>query len=481
MNCVSSYLDCKDLKSDKIAIVFFKKISLINDPKYTTTFLEFYKKTLQAQKYLEIKKIKKGETILFFEKPSANLYALIVASIANGSQVMFLEPWMKLEKINHIIQKVKPVAFVRGFIGQTWGLRSKNLRNIDIQFESKNFENIEVNLDRELKICPMQEDDLAILTFTTGTSGKPKGVYRKHGFLIHQMRVLSKYLKYDLYPKLDLTVFSNVVLLNLTCGKGSLIVPSKWKISFFRALDKLPSRFDFDTLACGPKFLELLMKNSRAKSLKSFHLGGALADCDLYETAMKKWPQAHFEHIYGSTEAEPVSITPMRDVLDKCKGNNIYQALYLGRPVEEIAHMNRLDSLWVSGVHVSDEYIGDDKANELNKYKDKDQKIWHNMGDRVEQKSDGMWYQGRSFQSIAEFELEQAVYTFLQSSKSFIHKLDDGYVLVGENIKNHSKEILDHFGEIKMIKEAKIYRDIRHRSRIDRKKSLKKAFRWQRF
>ena len=72
----------------------------------------------------------------------------------------------------------------------------------------------------ELIIADVDPSDEAILTFTSGSSGTPKGVHRKHGYLIDQRTTLKKYLEYKDLTKLDLTVFTNLVLLNLILGKG---------------------------------------------------------------------------------------------------------------------------------------------------------------------------------------------------------------------------------------------------------------------
>ena len=53
---------------------------------------------------------------------------------------------------------------------------------------------------------------------------------------------------------------------------------SKWKKSMIESLDDLPSDYQVDTIATGPKFLELLLDHTKTLNLSHFHLGGALGD-----------------------------------------------------------------------------------------------------------------------------------------------------------------------------------------------------------
>ena len=83
---------------------------------------------------------------------------------------------------------------------------------------------------------------------------------------------------------------------------------------------------------------------------------------------------------------------------------------------------------------------------------------------------------GRAGQPADIFDLEQKVYSHLQSSAAFIHQKKDGaLVLFGQKIRLRQSEIMRAFPRINDCVEGRIVRDHRHRARIDRKKSLEKA------
>jgi acyl-coenzyme A synthetase/AMP-(fatty) acid ligase len=468
VNCLENYLKTSHVKSERPAIVFFKGLHSLQK---ATSFKTLYQDAVKAQKYLKDHNFKKGDSLLLFEEPSAKLYAFILGAMGLGVKLLIVEPWMKGNAINEVLKKIAPKGMMTSTLGKIVLIKANEVKKIPHQFNSKVLDNIQYK-NEELEVISMLAEDHAILTFTSGTSGQPKGVHRKHQYLIDQANVLKQYLPYDRYDKLDLTVFTNIVLLNLTLGKGSLIIPSSWKKSTLSQLDQLPEEFSVDTTACGPTFLQKLMDATSTLELKAFHIGGALADNKTYKAAIKRWPKAEFHHVYGSTEAEPVCVSDLKEAISKSEEKNYFQTLFVGSPIDEITIEREADTTWVSGVHVSPMYENDDQANKKNKKQDKNGTIWHNMGDRLAQDSHGLYYNGRDFQTKEEFDIEQGVYTLLQDSHSFIVPINNKLTLLGENVSQKSDLIKKNFPKIENIIERKIIRDVRHRARIDRVKSF---------
>jgi acyl-coenzyme A synthetase/AMP-(fatty) acid ligase len=472
MNCVENYIKSEFVRSEKPAIVFFKGLESLKDAKLTISFDELYKRTIKSQKLLQKLGLKRDITLLLFEAPTPDLYAMILGALGLGIKLMIVEPWMKAEKINEILKKVQPEAMLTGLLGRIVLSRASEVKKINTKFSTKRIHEFEFSESDKMIVEDMKEEDHAILTFTTGTSGSPKGVHRKHQYLVDQQQVLRKHLTYDIHNKMDLTVFTNVVLLNLSLGKGSLVMNPKWTEKSIKDLDNLPKDYEVDTTAMGPAFLIKLMENTKTLDLKSFHLGGALADTCIYEKALKRWPQADFHHVYGSTEAEPVALSDLKVAVEKSKQKGYFQTLFLGNHINEIRTQEIDDTLWVSGPHVSPMYDNDDAANAKNKKRDEDGTVWHNMGDRIAKADDGLWYKGRDFQDIQDFELEQAIYSHLGSSKSFIKRIHDKPVVFGDKVGEKRVYLLEKFPQLANVIERKIIRDVRHRARIDRDKSF---------
>ena len=469
MNCVELFLSQAKENPEQMALWL--------PDSGTTSYGELEQFAERAQKLCLGHALKPGDSVLLVDALGPRLYAAVIGVLALGCSVVLVEPWLAVKKINHVLNIVKPKIFLTSFLGKLWGLRVPAIRSISkwVNIGAIHHE----TLSRGLQVESVSEDTHGIITFTSGTSGNPKGIVRSQGYLVNQFNILSKTLGLDQFRGPDLCIFANFVLVNLASGRGSIILPPKWKNSIFAAIDSFPRGLRPETLACGPAFLLRLMKSARVESLKSIHVGGALSDCWIFEEGFKHWPDADWSHIYGSSEAESVAVSGARVAVKESRKRNYFQTLHLGKPIPEIRSVIEENGLWVSGPHVCPNYLGNEEENSLYKRQDEQGTFWHFMGDRIVADGVGWWYGGRSGQSNRDFQLEQSVYHFLGSSKSFVHRDTQGRILLmGEGIRPRSDEILKEFPDLAGIVEIKIYRDRRHRARIDRGLSLKKGAPW---
>jgi olefin beta-lactone synthetase len=147
--------------------------------------------------------------------------------------------------------------------------------------------------------------------------------------------------------------------------------------------------------------------------------------------------------------------------------------------VPEIAARFEDNTLWVAGPHVSTYYLGDEAANTLHKRRDAEGRIWHNMGDHIIVSESGWWYAGRSSQMYEDFLLEQKIYAFLKCSDSFVSRTGGGKpTLFGNRVHAHKAALQREFPQLSDVCDLTVYRDKRHRARIDRQTSLKKGAPW---
>jgi len=211
----------------------------------------------------------------------------------------------------------------------------------------------------------------------------------------------------------------------------------------------------------------------RLKYLDRLVIGGALTDCWILEKYFEAFPNTKFLHIYGGSEAEPVALMDAKDAVKKSRERGYFQTLCLGKTIPKINSKLKEEILWVSGPNVAGEYVGSKEENLGIKEMDATGILWHCMGDRVRMEDGYLWYMGRQTQSKDDFILEQTLYSEMQSSKSFLHRNEkEELTLFGEEVLKEKNRILKDHPEIKMIKDIKIKRDKRHRSRIDRQESL---------
>lgn len=464
MNCIDMFV--------------FKSQELKNEVAFATldgnscTFLELRERVGRVQTSLLKRKFKIGDSVLLATEPSIELYSIVIAVLGLGGSVVLVEPWMPIAKISEVIKLVRPKIFVTGIFGSLWGMRVKEIREIPEWVRPA-----QLLLEKNNGVMAQDVDEKTpgIITFTSGTSGTPKGVVREQGYLVKQFTVLNKSLHTDSYNGSDLCIFANWTLLNLAQGKSTVFFPSKWNEKNFELLLQASKKYNIETLTSGPAFVAELLKRPALNTLKEIHVGGALTSNARFQQLFDHFPETNFIHVYGSSEVEPVCVVDARESVKRSLEKNFFHTLFLGHPIEEISHENKTDGMWVCGPHVCPFYLNNQKENELNKRKDAEGRIWHFMGDRIEVDSDkNWWYQGRSQLPVSDFLLEQKIYNLINHDRAFLERRENKIYLVGEELLSREKEIHAQFPEISEIREGKIVRDIRHRARLDRKASVKK-------
>lgn len=431
-----------------------------------------------------------GDEVLLFGRLGARLYATVIAILASGATVLFVEPWMPLSRIEHIITARRPRAFVTDWLGRLWAIRCRAIRAIPQWLGLRPIISRPSTTSQrhaELALAAVSAEQAGIITFTSGSTGRPKGVVRPHGYLNASLQILAKNLHLSPDPHqvscADLCIFANFTLANLGLGKPTLLLGSDWSPGTLRRIAELSGELAPATLTCGPAFLEaLLVSGVELPSLQHIHVGGALTDCALIERALERWPQAAIAHIYGSTEAEPVAVGPAREAVARSRAAGFQHMLWLGHPIPEIKLQTGVDNegLWVSGPNVCPAYVMADANEAKNKRKDQQGRLWHAMGDRIQYDADGsLWYAGRSNQSADLFMLEEKLYAAAQASDGFVSVRPDGSkVLVAARYSPLTRIAINEYGIDQVVSVTKIHRDPRHRARIDRQTTLKKEAAW---
>ncbi len=465
MNCIEIFAERQKEVKDNLALWCPGQEKM--------SFGELYSLAARIQIELLKQGLRPEDPVLVFEGLSPRLYATILALLSTGATILFVEPWMPLKKIEHVIQTAKPRFFLAGVVGKLWGLRVPAIRKIPNWISVNSL--AKATKTGELKIESVPGEVPGIITFTTGTTGKPKGVVRHQSYLLEQYRVFSKSLSINDHSGPDLCIFANFALANLAAGRGSLIIPSGWKKKHLKQLDHFSAKEKPETMTSGPAFLMRLMELGVARDLKSIHIGGALTDCAIFEKGFAHWPKTHWMHLYGSSEAEPVALADAEEAVRKSREKGLFQTLYLGKPISEVEARVEDKGLWITGPHVCPKYFANEDENRIHKHTDEKGRVWHAMGDRIEEDSSGWWYSGRAQQSRADFTLEQNIYSHLQSSNAFLHRDKDKLIVYGKNLEKRKGELLKAFPSLTDCFSAPIVRDRRHRARIDRVESRKRA------
>jgi acyl-CoA synthetase (AMP-forming)/AMP-acid ligase II len=427
----------------------------------------------KTQAYLESLGLTNGDAVLIALPPSPVMVSIVSGCLASGITVLFIEPWMPLDRVSDVVSRFTPKAFIATGLGRLWGIRSGPIRAIPNWPHPKRI----LNQRRAgaVRMATVDADHPAFIVFSSGTTGAPKGVIRTHGYLLTMVDILTQGDEAG-FTGPDLAVFPNVAMLHLSTGRGAVVVPMKWTKRGLKPLTPLLRRHRPETMSSSPAFLTAVTDlglEADFADIRRIAIGGALTDCDRMQTVIRAFPQARILHIYGGSEAEPVATIDAEEALKLSRDKGFFHVLCLGRPIPEIRHRLIDGLLWVAGPNVAGLYAGDASISEGIKMRDADGTLWHNMGDRVMEEDGLLWFRGRANQLPDDFLLEQAVYTHIRSSAAFIHRTSEGRrILHGEKLKSRTDELKSRFPEIDAVIETTIIRDRRHRSRIDRIRSL---------
>jgi olefin beta-lactone synthetase len=445
-------------------------------------FDEFGRLAGQAQALAAEARLDTGDAALLLAAPGPALFAAAVGLLGRGITVVLVEPWLPLAEIDEVLAQVRPRAFIGSRLAQLWALRLPAARRIPHWIHTGRIARPRAGV--RFECADLYPATPAILTFTSGTTGRPKGIVRSHGYMWDVHEIVVRHTDGAAAAGPELCVFPNLALLHLGTGRGAVLVPDSWGDRALARIAALPPALQPESVTCGPAFLRTLLRFAERRGgfhgLRYAYVGGAQTDCWILERAFERWPDADFHHVYGGTEAEPVAVVDAREAVRRSRARDRFQTLFLGEPIPEIRTRIEPDGLWVAGPNVAPAYAGASAEDAGLRRTDADGTVWHRMGDRVLRADGGLWFAGRAAQPLEEFELEQRLYARLGTSACFVHRHRDGrLVLYGEGAARRAaaegEAFRAAFPELHGVRDLRIVRDRRHRARIDRAASLRRA------
>ncbi|MCK4608228.1 MAG: AMP-binding protein [Gammaproteobacteria bacterium] len=478
-NIVNILYENAELYPDKVALIHGKK---------QLTYKELAQKIQQIAACFTAKGIAKDDKILLFVPMSLDLYAILLALWHCGATAVFLDAWVRKNRLEQAAALVKCKAFIGIPKAHILRLFSKEVRKIPvnifaglIRYKTK---------QKAPAVAEVAKADTALITFTTGSTDVPKAANRTHGFLIAQHEVLTKHLQ----PKatdINLATLPIVVLTNLAAGITTIIPdfnPAKPEAINPMHLAKVINRYKLTTTAGSPiiyaKLADYCLKEKVGlQSLKKISLGGAPVFLPLAKKLIKAFPETAVEIIYGSTEAEPISTITAKDLV--ASNSSIQtEGLLVGKPIAEIKVRiipvtGNIGEICVAGDHVLKDYYRNDTAWRQNKIVDGDT-IWHRTGDAGYLDQNGFLYlMGRLKQRFTHndkihylFPLEAKLLEYPEIVIGTYLKKDNKLLLFIESATIVEQEIQQYCTANNMpvadqIIFGKIARDPRHNSKID--------------
>lgn len=489
LNIVGLFVEAAEQYPDRIAIIHRGK---------SIRYGQLLREVRRTASYFEKKGVRKGDRVLVFIPMSIDLYRIVLALFYVGATAVFLDAWSGVKRVEECVE----IAECRGFIGHwkarliRWLLPSARKIPLLLKLRGRG--------EADGEVAAVQGEDPALITFTTGSTGRPKAALRNHNFLRIQYEVLNGYIHPDA-GDVVMTTLPIVLLVNLGVGACSVIpdagLHSGKSVDAGVIVDQM-SRYRVSRLIASPQFgvevaTFLAGKHRSLPHLKEVYTGGGPVFSDMALQLKKGFPDAHIQVIYGSTEAEPISHIAVDQLIylsgrqnDGLPAGEIYPGTDL-----RIIHTDSLhnksytSSEWealccpegeigeivVAGDHVLKHYYKSPEAWRQAKIK-AGSTLWHRTGDSGFVRDGQLYLTGRvkrliqyGSRKIAPFVVEAALRQSPGIRRAALMDTCGQLILAiePEERSNGLKEIAGSIPHDRMITFESIPLDPRHRTKVD--------------
>ena len=373
-----------------------------------------------------------GDRAFIFVPMSAELYVAMFAVQRIGAIAVFLDSWARSDQLADCAKQVEPRAFIGPEAAFALTAQAPQLTEVPLRIVVGPHEGTYTatldDLAATTEACPLEPvegEHPALITFTTGSSGRPKGAERSHRFLCAQHYALDREIPYR-DDDIDLPVFPVFALNNLAGGVSTVLPDIDLARPTVDDGARLAAQIRQTGATCStlsPSLLRGLMATRGEDGLPTLRrviTGGAPVSSDDVRAFADFAPSADLHILYGSTEVEPIAHLAARDMPDESTGEGVC----LGRMAEGLAYRfirptrdaveldeagwapwtpsdGGVGELIVQGDHVCRGYWRNPEAFARAKIRDREGRIWHRTGDVAYEDAQGrLWMVGRVHSTI---------------------------------------------------------------------------------
>lgn len=477
----------------------------------TLTYQQLEVRSAAAARFFAANGVSHGQKALLFIPLSIELYEMFLALVRLGVSVVLIDPSAGRKSIEHCVNSVSPEVFIATPKAHLLRI-SRAVAAIPKKFHTCGWlpgsrRMSEMTGENSYRDWPTAADHLALMTFTSGSTGLPKGIARSHGFLINQYETIARTLPYQ-PGDIELNTLPVFILSNLAAGITTVIpdvdVKNPARVDAGKVLAQIQGE-RVNRILASPAFCQQLMdalaQNSQSLKLVSrIYTGGGPVFPGLLTTLQRRCPQAEVSVVYGSTEAEPMAHVCAQEITaEQWQKMRQGAGLLAGKPVADIDLAilpdqdgtaigpfdgQQFDALKlrqqpgeivIRGAHVQKGYFcGDERKNKFCV----DGVTWHRSGDAGYLDSVGnLWLLGRCSakfikdgERIYPFGLETAAMAFAGVKKAALVEMHGKVVLAieseADNPDEQQAELMRCLSVDRVQILAKIPMDKRHHSKV---------------
>jgi len=460
INLLDSFNDAVARCGDKTAIVEANGNEV--------SFNELADKARGYQAHWSSQDLTAGDKVLVAMPVSADLYAALAAIWSLGGVAVLPEPAMGLGGVRHALRTTGCKGLVAAGVYQWLKFLLPKL-----WFKPLYRPVTKKGTPVPHKISP---GDVALISFTSGTTGAPKAIARSHAFLHAQKAAVAPLLRSD-QPEYDLVAFPVFTLINLAEGRTTVL--PNWRMNRMdqvkpEELAQWINKQKVTRALLPPSLCESLALSPPLLNLKTVFTGGGPVFPDVVQRMQDIHKGLQVIAVYGSTEAEPIAHLNFSDVSERDKeAMKDGAGLLAGHPVPQV-QLRLIDGeIVVAGPHVNEGYLDPNRDRETKIYDGNI--VFHRTGDAGTLDDDGrIWLLGRHGQDINglhPFSVETAARLWPGVQRVALAEIDGNPVLAiegaSENVTQWSVAAKEQFNfdDVRCI--SAIPLDKRHRSKVD--------------
>lgn len=423
--------------------------------------------------------MKQKERVVLFVSPSYELLVFMLACLKLGVSLMIIDIWAGKHLIRQTLEEYQ--AEYIAVSGRTKLLRLafrefrkiKDTILIEKVFEANRTESMG-RAQEKLRLPKISGSETAVLTMTTGSTGKPKIILRSHEDLYNQLELVRSNMEERKEETVALNTSFMYHFVNILNGYSGILLHSK-KTKLLRIFRKKgqTQKLSAQVLFTSPDFCmktEILFPR-----LEELYFGGAILNLYEAEKIRKKFPNAKITYIYGATECNLICKTNLDDYISSLKEGQTV----LGEAVKGVCIKtdDKQEIMVYSDVVLTDYLNPENKRGEV----DEEGRYWHKTGDLGRIEDGKLYYLGRrdvfvkgKDRKLFSNDLEQEIvrnFSGIRKCAFFYHNGNNYLFIEGDFAK---EEVLRDFVKEREIGEdviitclPKIPCDAKHNSKIN--------------
>ncbi|MCP5093913.1 MAG: amino acid adenylation domain-containing protein, partial [Chloroflexi bacterium] len=343
----------------------------IHDATRQLTYAELEQRSNQLAHFLLANGIGKNDIVAIYAARNADLPLAILATHKAGAAFLILDPAYPSTRLHTYLQQAQPKAWIQlAAAGEVPTLLTNYLDECGISCRLS-LPNSQLNIypsePPQIIIAP---DDLATLTFTSGTTGKPRAIASTHRPLAHFWAWQTAVFNFT--PHDQFTLFSGLAhdpllrdLFTPLVNGGTLHIPTAETLYSASALTAWMAERHITVTHLPPALGQMMTTGSTSLStLRYAFWGGEALPATVVEALQQMAPDVRSINFYGTTETPqamamfdttngiPKTIAPIGHGIDGVQ-------LLILTPTMQLAGIGELGQIAVRAPYLARGYVGD--------------------------------------------------------------------------------------------------------------------------